>query len=114
MTNNSKIKEENMIIKNATVRGFDESVDILIIDGKIEKIEDSIEADCKIVDANGGLVLPPFIEPHIHLDTTLTAGEPKWNESGTLFEGIELWSERKTILTKEDVKTRAKRQFSGK
>lgn len=109
MTNNSKIKEENMIIKNATVRGFDESVDILIIDGKIEKIEDSIEADCKIVDANGGLVLPPFIEPHIHLDTTLTAGEPKWNESGTLFEGIELWSERKTILTKEDVKTRAKK-----
>ncbi|RAN85780.1 cytosine deaminase, partial [Bacillus sp. SRB_28] len=48
------------------------------------------------------------IEPHIHLDTTLTAGEPEWNLSGTLFEGIQRWSERKAFLTHEDVKTRSK------
>jgi cytosine deaminase len=60
------------------------------------------------LDAEGGLALPPFIEPHIHLDSVLTAGEPRWNSSGTLFEGIEIWSERKQSLTVEDVKRRAR------
>jgi len=60
-----------------------------------------------ILDAQGGLALPPFVEPHIHLDTTQTAGEPAWNLSGTLFEGIERWAERKALLTHEDVKARA-------
>ncbi|SQI20039.1 cytosine deaminase [Salmonella enterica subsp. arizonae] len=36
-----------------------------------------------------------------------TAGEPSWNQSGTLFEGIERWAERKAMLTHEDVKSRA-------
>ena len=57
-------------------------------------------------------MVPPFVEPHIHLDTTLTAGEPKWNESGTLFEGIERWSERKEFLSIEDVKTRARKAIT--
>lgn len=62
--------------------------------------------DCDL-DAEGGLILPPFIEPHVHLDTTLTAGDPKWNISGTLFEGIETWALRKKKLTKKDVVDRA-------
>lgn len=98
-----------MLIKNARLNGVKELVDILIMNGKIEKIDKNIEYDGEIIDAKGGLVLPPFVEPHIHLDTTLTAGEPRWNESGTLFEGIERWSERKSLLTKEDVKKRAKK-----
>ncbi|WP_349569960.1 cytosine deaminase [Azotobacter salinestris] len=61
------------------------------------------------LDAAGNLVVPPFIEPHIHLDATLTAGEPAWNMSGTLFEGIERWAERKALVTHEDTKTRAKK-----
>ncbi len=60
-----------------------------------------------VLDAEGGLALPPFIEPHIHLDTTQTAGQPSWNLSGTLFEGIERWAERKALLTHDDVKQRA-------
>ncbi|CAX61710.1 MAG: cytosine deaminase [Erwinia billingiae] len=60
------------------------------------------------LDAEGGLAFPPFIEPHIHLDTTQTAGEPAWNASGTLFEGIERWAERKALLSHDDVKQRAK------
>jgi len=59
------------------------------------------------LDAEGGLAVPAFVEPHIHLDTTQTAGEPAWNQSGTLFEGIERWAERKALLTHEDVKQRA-------
>ncbi|WP_392454303.1 cytosine deaminase [Edwardsiella piscicida] len=59
------------------------------------------------LDAQQGLVVPPFVEPHIHLDTTQTAGQPAWNQSGTLFEGIERWAERKAQLTHDDVKQRA-------
>ena len=61
------------------------------------------------LDAGQNLVTAPFIEPHIHLDATLTAGEPAWNMSGTLFEGIERWAERKAVVTHEDTKVRARR-----
>lgn len=60
------------------------------------------------LDAAQNLVVPPFVEPHIHLDATLTAGQPEWNMSGTLFEGIERWAQRKQSTTHEDIKTRAK------
>ncbi|WP_338471182.1 cytosine deaminase [Niallia sp. XMNu-256] len=99
-----------MIIKNAKLRDKDGLWHLRIQDGKIEKITQTVEnTDGKeIIDVNGSLVLPPFIEPHIHLDTTLTAGEPEWNKSGTLFEGIQRWAQRKETLTIEDVKTRSK------
>ena len=97
-----------MIIKNASLRGQVGLWNILIEDGKFKKIsQEDIQGE-DVIDINGALVLPPFIEPHIHLDTTLTAGEPEWNLSGTLFEGIQRWSERKESLTIEDVKQRSK------
>ena len=103
------LKEAVMLIKNVRLKEDERLTDILIVDGMIKKIDRCINASGEeIIDAEGGLVLPPFVEPHIHLDTTLTAGEPSWNESGTLFEGIERWAERKALLTKEDVKARAK------
>ncbi|USK59844.1 cytosine deaminase [Peribacillus asahii] len=99
-----------MIIKNTKLRGKDGLWHLFIEDGKINKITQVLEdIDAKeILDVKGSLVLPPFIEPHIHLDTTLTAGEPEWNKSGTLFEGIQRWAQRKATLTIEDVKTRSK------
>lgn len=60
-----------------------------------------------LIDAAGSLVIPPYIEPHIHLDATQTAGQPRWNLSGTLFEGIACWAERKASLSIDDVKQRA-------
>jgi cytosine deaminase len=59
------------------------------------------------LDIQERLVSPPFVESHIHLDSALTAGEPRWNQSGTLFEGIEIWRDRKQNLSLEDVKHRA-------
>ncbi|MEG3079484.1 cytosine deaminase [Halomonas sp. 5021] len=59
------------------------------------------------IDAGGKLLCAPFIEPHIHLDAALTAGDPEWNQSGTLFEGIERWGERKPMLTEADIRERA-------
>lgn len=100
-----------MLIKNATLRGKEGQWHITIQDGKFAAItqkQEEVPETKEVIDAKEALVLPPFIEPHIHLDTTLTAGEPEWNQSGTLFEGIQRWSQRKESLTQEDVKTRAK------
>lgn len=83
---------------------------IEIAGGKIAAIrpQPQLADHCpNVLDAEGGLALPPFVEPHIHLDTTQTAGEPAWNQSGTLFEGIERWAERKALLSPQDVKQRA-------
>jgi cytosine deaminase len=60
-----------------------------------------------VIDANGALISAPFVEPHVHLDAALTAGEPRWNATGTLWEGIACWTERKPMLTRGDVTDRA-------
>lgn len=102
-----------MFVRNAKLRNHDGLWQILAEDGLIRKIEPMKETVPEhpgdSLDADGGLVTPPFVEPHVHLDTVLTAGEPKWNTSGTLFEGIETWALRKRQLTREDVLTRAKK-----
>jgi cytosine/adenosine deaminase-related metal-dependent hydrolase len=60
-----------------------------------------------VVDASGCLVSPPFVDPHFHMDATLSYGIPRINRSGTLLEGIALWGELKPLLTHEAVKERA-------
>ncbi len=98
-----------MLIRNVRLAGREGMWQILCQGGVIRAIEPmstQLLSDREL-DGEQGLVIPPFIEPHIHLDTTQTAGEPSWNLSGTLFEGIERWAERKALLTHEDVKQRA-------
>ena len=67
----------------------------------------SVMAQAGDIDAQGQLLIAPLVEPHIHLDAALTAGQPEWNLSGTLFEGIERWAQRKETITHEDTKQRA-------
>ncbi len=59
-----------------------------------------------VIDAAGALASPPYVEPHVHLDSCLTAGQPRWNRSGTLWEGIACWAARKPALTAADVTDR--------
>ncbi len=83
-------------------------VDIAIQQGAIVVIAPHITEPATLeLDLQKQLVSPPFVESHIHLDSALTIGEPRWNESGTLFEGIEIWRDRKQNLSLDDVKTRA-------
>ncbi|BBS19247.1 cytosine deaminase [Aeromonas caviae] len=98
-----------MLIRNVRLAGREGMWQILCQGGVIRAIEPMSTPllAAHELDGEQGLVIPPFIEPHIHLDTTQTAGEPSWNLSGTLFEGIERWAERKALLTHEDVKQRA-------
>lgn len=97
-----------MIIRNAKLKDKKELVDIVIEDGKFKEIGPSLQGDFQEeIDAGGKLVSPPFIESHVHLDSALTVGKPRFNESGTLLEGIEIWGERKQTLTKHDIKNNA-------
>ncbi|MRJ48127.1 cytosine deaminase [Fundicoccus ignavus] len=100
-----------MLITNAYIENSTELTNIRIENGFFTEIAANLTplAGEEVIDAGSKLVLPPFIEPHIHLDSCLTAGEPKWNESGTLFEGIETWALRKQSLTVEDIKERVNR-----
>src|ERR1019366_8115367 len=84
-------------------------VDVLIDDGRFVAIEPAGVDPCEAVqeiDVHGAMLSPPYVEPHVHMDTCLTAGEPRWNESGPLWEGIACWSERKAMLTHDDVVAR--------
>lgn len=96
-----------LLIKKAKLRSG-EITDILIKDDKFEKIAPCITVEnAEVIDAGGNLVTPPFCDPHLHLDATLSVGKPRYNMSGTLMEGIQIWYERKQDLTKEIIKRNA-------
>lgn len=100
-----------MLIRNVHLENAAETTDIRVLDGKFSQIAPGLtpQPGEEVYDGAGCLALPPFIESHVHLDTCLTAGEPVWNQSGTLFEGIQCWSLRKETLTKQDVRDRVYR-----
>ncbi|MER8810698.1 amidohydrolase family protein [Mesorhizobium australicum] len=82
--------------------------DIGITGETIAAIEPKLEGPGRTeVDARGNLVSPPFVDPHFHMDATLSYGLPRINASGTLLEGIALWGELKPLLTHEAVRDRA-------
>ena len=96
-----------MLIKNALIENNEKPQDLRIENGvftDIGKLEQ--QENEEVLDLKEKLLLPPFIESHVHLDTCLTAGDPCWNMSGTLFEGIECWSKRKEKLNPEDIRER--------
>ena len=99
-----------MLVKNVHIHNREGLWQILIEEGKISRIfpqDEVFNYSGEMLDGEEGIIYPPFVEPHIHLDATQTAGQPNWNQSGTLFEGIERWAERKSLLSHEDVKSRA-------
>ena len=99
-----------MLVKNVHIHNREGLWQILIEEGNISRIfsqDEVFNYSGEILDGEEGIIYPPFVEPHIHLDATQTAGQPNWNQSGTLFEGIERWAERKSLLSHEDVKSRA-------
>ena len=100
----------DLIIKNANLSNDQTGVDIACKDGVIISIERGINANVKkTIDAQGHLVSPPFVDPHFHMDATLSLGTPRMNVSGTLLEGISLWSELKPIQNVEQIIDRALR-----
>lgn len=74
----------------------------------VEPLPDDAEAR-QVIDARGDLVCPPFVDPHFHMDATLSYGQPRLNASGTLLEGIALWGELREMASVEAMVERALR-----
>ncbi|MCO5156403.1 MAG: amidohydrolase family protein [Aquamicrobium sp.] len=99
----------DLIVKGGTLPDG-RTADIAISGDRIAAVEPDIGAEAgRVIDAAGCLVSPPFVDPHFHMDATLSYGIPRINASGTLLEGIALWGELKPLLTHEAVKERALR-----
>ena len=97
----------DLIVKGGTLPDG-RTTDIGISGGKITAIDALDTADAaEIIDATGDLVSPPFVDPHFHMDATLSYGKPRINASGTLLEGIGLWGELKQVMTQDEVVARA-------
>jgi cytosine deaminase len=100
----------DLIIRNANLPDGRQGIDIAITGGKIAAVEKNIQGSAgEEIDATGRLVTPPFVDPHFHMDATLSLGLPRMNVSGTLLEGIALWGELRPIVTKEELVERALR-----
>src|SRR5436189_837163 len=95
----------DLLLRGARLPGELETRDIGIKDGLISDLEPEARNS---IELGGALVTPALVEPHIHLDAVLTVGEPRHNESGSLFEGIAIWADRVKQLTVEDVKQRVR------
>ena len=97
-----------LLVKNATLPDGRSGIDVACNKGEIVALENGISAEAKVtIDANGWLVAPPFVDPHFHMDATLSLGNPRMNVSGTLLEGIALWGELKKLQSIEDIVERA-------
>ncbi|NEK36859.1 amidohydrolase family protein [Rhizobium leguminosarum] len=100
----------DLIVRNANLPDGRTGIDIGIQGGKIIALERNLPAQAaEEIDATGRLVSPPFVDPHFHMDATLSLGLPRMNVSGTLLEGIALWGELRPIVTKEELVDRALR-----
>ena len=98
-----------LIVRNTTLADGRTGIDVLVLAGRIAAVGPSLVAPdgCEVVDAHGLLLSPPFVDPHFHMDATLSYGLPRVNASGTLLEGIALWGELKPTLTQEALVERA-------
>ena|SRR5437016_8941906 len=98
----------DLLIRNATLPDGRIGVDVLVAHGRIVNVARNINAASGLtVDAEAQLLTPPFVDAHFHMDSTLTYGTPRVNQSGTLLEGIALWGELRPTLTQETIITRA-------
>jgi cytosine deaminase len=98
----------DVVIRNASLPDGQRGVDIAVEDGRIAAVGPALQVKgAQEIDACGDLVTPPFVDAHFHLDATLSYGQPRVNQSGTLLEGIALWGELKPHLTQDALIERA-------
>ena len=98
-----------LIVRNATLPDGRTGIDVHTESGHITALgaQLPVPAGAEVIDAEGWLLSPPFVDPHFHMDATLSYGLPRVNRSGTLLEGIAVWGELKPQLTQEALVERA-------
>lgn len=105
-------EEYDLIFRDARVHGrpIEKRFDLAVSDGRIRRVSPHIAAKGEEeVAANGRLILPGFYNMHFHLDSVLKMGDPRYNVSGTLWEGIQIWAEVKNRLSEAEILSRVER-----
>jgi len=98
----------DLLIRNVCLADGRVGQDVLIVEGRIVAVGEALDAGAaRMLDGGGWLLSPPFVDAHFHMDSTLTYGVPRINESGTLLEGIALWGELKPTLLQDAIVERA-------
>ena len=98
----------DLLIHNAVLPDGRQNMSVAVQDGRIVEVSPAVVADAQqVINAQGQLLSPPFVDAHFHMDATLSYGQPRVNQSGTLLEGIALWGELKPLLTQEVLIERA-------
>ncbi len=98
----------DLLLRNVTLPDGRQNMSVAVRDGLIVEVSPALAADShQVIDAQGQLLSPPFVDAHFHMDATLSYGLPRVNQSGTLLEGIALWGELKPLLTQEALMERA-------
>jgi cytosine deaminase len=99
----------DLLVRNVTLADGRAGQDLLALDGRVADVGPALAAPegIPVLDGQGLLLAPPFVDAHFHLDATLSVGLPRVNQSGTLLEGIELWGELKPLLTQDALVERA-------
>ena len=98
----------DLLILNAALPDGRTGMSVAAQGGGIVAVQPGLAAPAHgTLDAGGYLLSPPFVDPHFHMDATLSYGLPSVNQSGTLLEGIALWGELKPLLTADALIERA-------
>ncbi|MCE1162372.1 MAG: amidohydrolase family protein [Thiomonas sp.] len=98
----------DLLLRNCTLPDGRSGVDLGVEDGRIVALQPGLQAQAgQEIDGAGQLLSPAFVDAHFHMDSTLSYGLPRVNQSGTLLEGIALWGELKPSLTQEALVERA-------
>ncbi|AMO25142.1 amidohydrolase family protein [Ramlibacter solisilvae] len=98
----------DLLITQASLPDGRTDMSVAVQGGKIVEVREGLSAPAReTVEARGMLLSPPFCDAHFHMDSALTYGRPRVNESGTLLEGIALWGELKPTLAQDDIIGRA-------
>jgi cytosine deaminase len=100
------VSGHDLVVRGARVDGA--LVDLAIAGERIAAIGGPFEATAEL-DAGGRLVVPAFVQPHIHLDKVLTGPLLGPNRTGTLAEAIALSHAVKRAATADEVRERAGR-----
>lgn len=92
---------------NAVIYGHPTASEIIVENGRFVEFGENLTSEGETFDLQGRLVIPPYVDSHLHLDYYFTGQDDLIkNESGTLFEAIDLWNDYKYGTTLAEMKSR--------
>ena len=99
----------DLLLRGARIPGEEGLRDVAVAGGRIQAVGPRLDASARDeVRLEGRVVVPGFVDLHMHLDKALTA-EFRPNRSGTLDEARQIFRDYKPTATVEDIAARARR-----